>query len=55
MSSLTVKLLNTQEGSMTVKPLAGAALYVGPESHLGPQLSDHNRLVPYYQSFVGQQ
>ena len=54
-SSITVKLLNTQGGSLTVMLLTCAALYVRPESHLGPQLSDHKRLAPYYQPFVGQQ
>ena len=53
-SSLTVKLLNTQEGSLTVKLLAFAALYGLPEGHLRPQLSDHNMLAPYYEPFVGQ-
>ena len=52
---LTVKLLNTQEGSLTVKLTACSSLYGWQESHFGPQLSDHNRLAPYYQSFVGQQ
>ena len=45
-SSLTVKLHNTKEGSLTVKLLACAALYGWSESQLGPQLSDHNRLAP---------
>ena len=35
-SSLTVKLLNTQDGSLTVTLLACAALYGQPESQLGP-------------------
>ena len=50
-----VGLLNTQEGFLTVRFLACAALNSQPESHLGPQLSDHNRLAPYYQSVVGHQ
>ena len=45
-SSLIGKLLNTQEGSLTVNLLACAALYGLTESHFGPQLSDHNRLAP---------
>ena len=52
--SLILKLLNAQEGSLTVEVSAYAAVYGRPESRLGPQLSDHNRLAPYYQSFVGQ-
>ena len=38
-----------------MKLLVCAALYGQPESHLGPQVSDQNRLAPWYQSFGGQQ
>ena len=45
-SSLIGKLLNTQEGSLTVNLLACAALYGLTESHFGPPLSNHNMLAP---------